>query len=176
MSRIERVNSLHKQLYYSLMNIDDKDIVLAYTNQGLSFIGSFDAGLQELQEFYPQVQLEEVLEVDNPYAQQVREYFEGSRQVFQVEKDVVGTDFQRQVWQVLETIPFGQTSTYGEIAQLIGRPKAVRAVGAAIGKNPISIIVPCHRVLGKNGALTGFRGGIPMKVWLLDHEAKYRKE
>lgn len=155
--------------------MDDKDILLAYTDRGLSFIGSFDAGLKELQEFYPKAQLEEVLEVDNPYVSQVKEYFDGSRQVFQVEKDVVGTDFQRQVWQALETIPFGQTTTYGEIAQLIGRPKAVRAVGTAIGKTPISIIVPCHRVLGKNGAMTGFRGGIPMKVWLLDHEAKHKQ-
>lgn len=147
---------------------------MAYSKQGLSFVGSFDAGVKELQEFYPQAQLEEMLEEDNPYARQLIEYFDGSRQDFKVKKDIVGTDFQRQVWQALETIPFGQTSTYGHIAQMIGRPKAVRAVGTAIGKNPISIIVPCHRVLGKNGALTGFRGGIPMKVWLLDHEAKQK--
>ena len=90
--------------------------------------------------------------------QQLREYFAGTRQQFEVPLDFAGTDFQKQVWQALLTIPFGQTRSYGEIARQIGRPAAVRAVGAANGKNPVSIIAPCHRVIGATGALTGFRG------------------
>ncbi len=99
--------------------------------------------------------------------QQLREYFAGTRQQFEVPLDFMGTDFQRQVWQALLTIPFGQTRSYGEIARQIGRPAAVRAVGAANGKNPISIIAPCHRVIGATGALTGFAGGLEAKQTLL---------
>lgn len=83
---------------------------------------------------------------------------------------VTGTDFQRRIWQALRNIPSGQTQTYAEIAEAIGNPKAVRAVGAAIGRNPISIIVPCHRVVGSSGSLTGFAGGVERKRWLLQHE------
>ncbi|OYO29849.1 methylated-DNA--[protein]-cysteine S-methyltransferase [Janthinobacterium sp. PC23-8] len=99
--------------------------------------------------------------------QQLREYFAGMRQQFEVPLDFMGTDFQKQVWQALLTIPFGQTRSYGEIARQIGRPAAVRAVGAANGKNPISIIAPCHRVIGATGALTGFAGGLEAKQTLL---------
>ena len=86
--------------------------------------------------------------------------------------DFVGTDFQKKVWKALTTIPFGETRSYGQIAQQIGNPKAVRAVGAANGKNPISIIAPCHRVIGANGQLTGFAGGLEVKALLLGLESK----
>ena len=99
--------------------------------------------------------------------QQLREYFAGTRQQFELPLDFAGTDFQKQVWQALLTIPFGQTRSYGEIAQQIGRPAAVRAVGAANGRNPVSIIAPCHRVIGASGALTGFAGGLEAKQTLL---------
>ena len=99
--------------------------------------------------------------------QQLREYFAGTRQQFEVPLDFAGTDFQKQVWQALLTIPFGQTRSYGEIARQIGRPAAVRAVGAANGRNPVSIIAPCHRVIGATGALTGFAGGLEAKQTLL---------
>ena len=98
-------------------------------------------------------------------------YFEGDR-----EQDLPsvhfshGTDFQKEVWEALRTIPMGETVTYGSIAEKIARPKAVRAVGAAIGRNPISIVVPCHRVIGGSGKLTGFAGGLDRKRWLLGHE------
>ena len=99
--------------------------------------------------------------------QQLQEYFAGTRRQFEVPLDFAGTAFQKEVWHALLTIPFGQTRSYGEIARQIGRPAAVRAVGAANGKNPVSIIAPCHRVIGANGALTGFAGGLEAKQTLL---------
>jgi methylated-DNA-[protein]-cysteine S-methyltransferase len=98
---------------------------------------------------------------------QLKAYFAGDLKVFTVRLDFRGTDFQRSVWEALLTIPFGETRTYSEIACQIARPTASRAVGAANGRNPISIIAPCHRVIGSNGALTGFAGGIAAKEYLL---------
>ena len=98
---------------------------------------------------------------------QLKEYFAGTRHQFELELDFSGTDFQKQVWQALLTIPFGETRSYSQIAQQIGKPKAVRAVGAANGRNPISIIAPCHRVIGASGGLTGFAGGLQAKQYLL---------
>jgi len=99
-----------------------------------------------------------------------QEYFSGTRQMFEVPLAATGTEFQQKVWQALTTIPFGTTWSYQDLANAIGNPKAVRAVGLANGKNPISIIVPCHRVIGKNGTLTGYAGGIERKEGLLKHE------
>ena len=108
---------------------------------------------------------------DNPVllktARQLEEYFAGTRNCFELELDFVGTDFQKQVWAALLTIPFGETRTYSQIAQQIGKPAAVRAVGAANGRNPISIVAPCHRVIGASGKLTGFAGGLEAKERLL---------
>lgn len=101
---------------------------------------------------------------------QLKEYFEKKRTTFTLEMDFAGTDFQKKVWQALLTIPFGETRTYGQIAKQIGDVKAVRAVGAANGKNPISIIAPCHRVIGASGKLTGFAGGLENKARLLQME------
>jgi methylated-DNA-[protein]-cysteine S-methyltransferase len=101
---------------------------------------------------------------------ELREYFAGTRMAFSVPLDVVGTAFQRSAWDALRTIPFGSTVSYLEQARRLGNPKAVRAVGGANGRNPVSIIVPCHRVVGTNGALVGFAGGLDTKAWLLDHE------
>ena len=98
---------------------------------------------------------------------QLREYFAGRRQAFDLELDFVGTPFQRAVWKALLTIPFGQTRSYGQIAKQVGRPSASRAVGAANGRNPVSIVAPCHRVVGSTGALTGFGGGLDVKERLL---------
>lgn len=101
---------------------------------------------------------------------QLQEYFAGTRQRFDLPLDFAGTDFQRKVWTALVAIPFGETCSYKEIAVKIGHPGAVRAVGAANGKNPISIIAPCHRVIGSNGKLTGFAGGLSVKAFLLQLE------
>lgn len=105
---------------------------------------------------------------------QLEEYFSGTRQVFDLEMVLHGTAFQRQVWDALLEIPYGETRSYGEQASRIGAPDAPRAVGAANGQNPVSIVVPCHRVIGANGALTGYGGGIERKRWLLAHEARQR--
>lgn len=101
---------------------------------------------------------------------QLTEYFAGKRKAFSLALDPVGTDFQQKVWRALRTIPFGQTLSYGELAKQIGQPTASRAVGAANGRNPISIIVPCHRVIGASGQLTGFAGGLQIKAQLLTLE------
>ena len=98
---------------------------------------------------------------------QLAEYFAGQRVTFELELDFAGTDFQKKVWRALLTIPFGETRSYSDIARQIGNEKAVRAVGAANGRNPISIIAPCHRVIGMNGTLTGFAGGLEAKQILL---------
>jgi methylated-DNA-[protein]-cysteine S-methyltransferase len=103
-------------------------------------------------------------------AEQLAEYFSGTRVAFDVPTAPIGTVFQVAVWQQLRQIPFGETWTYGEIATRLGNPKAVRAVGLANGRNPLSIIVPCHRVIGANGAMTGFGGGIERKEFLLGLE------
>ncbi|OJT97199.1 MAG: hypothetical protein BGN82_02315 [Alphaproteobacteria bacterium 65-7] len=104
---------------------------------------------------------------------QLGEYFAGKRTSFTVPLDFRGTDFQKQVWRALLTIPFGQTRSYAQIARQVNNPKAVRAVGAANGRNPISIIAPCHRVIGASGKLTGFAGGLKAKARLLALEAAY---
>jgi methylated-DNA-[protein]-cysteine S-methyltransferase len=101
------------------------------------------------------------------------EYFAGRRREFGVPLDPAGTDFQQRVWQALLKIPMGRLGTYGEIARQLGRPAAARAVGAAIGRNPISIIVPCHRVVGRDGSLTGYAGGLPRKQALLRLEGAW---
>lgn len=101
---------------------------------------------------------------------QLNDYFAGTRVTFDVPLSFEGTAFQKTVWQALLTIPHGETRSYAQIAEQISNPKAVRAVGAANGKNPISIIAPCHRVVGSNGTLTGFAGGLQAKAWLLMHE------
>ena len=103
---------------------------------------------------------------------QLAEYFAGERREFSVTLDVTGTPFQREVWTALLAIPFGETRSYRTIAEQIGRPGAVRAVGAANGRNPVSIITPCHRVIGSSGSLTGFAGGLGVKAYLLALEQR----
>jgi len=103
---------------------------------------------------------------------ELTEYFTGARTAFTVPLDMSGTDFQRRVWAALLAIPFGETRSYGHIAREVGSPKAFRAVGAANGRNPVSIIAPCHRAIGSNGSLTGFAGGLEAKQYLLALEAR----
>ena len=106
--------------------------------------------------------------------EQLDAYFDMRLTRFDLPLEPRGTDFQRRVWDSLRAIPFGETISYAELARRIDKPKAVRAVGAANGRNPLMIIVPCHRVIGADGSLTGFGGGIDRKRWLLDHEARTR--
>jgi methylated-DNA-[protein]-cysteine S-methyltransferase len=105
---------------------------------------------------------------------QLAEYFEGARTTFDVPLDMQGTPFQKSVWDLLLTIPYGETTTYGAMAQTLGDPGKARAVGLANGKNPVSIIVPCHRVIGSTGALTGFGGGLDRKAFLLRLERRVK--
>jgi methylated-DNA-[protein]-cysteine S-methyltransferase len=114
-------------------------------------------------------------QTDEPFAaarEQLAEYFAGRRQQFDLPLKLAGTPFQQRVWQELVRIPFGTTITYGQLAQRVGQPTASRAVGHANGRNPISIIVPCHRVIGSSGKLTGYAGGLGKKQWLLAWERR----
>lgn len=108
-------------------------------------------------------------------ARQLRQYFAGERQQFAVPLNFIGTPFQKQVWAALIAIPYGETRTYGQVAQQIGHPAAVRAVGAANARNPLPIFAPCHRVIGRHGKLTGFAGGLARKAFLLDLEGGQQK-
>ena len=101
---------------------------------------------------------------------QLEEFFAGKRTAFELPLAPAGTDFQRRVWEVLRQIPFGETMSYGEVAERAGCPGSARAVGAAVGRNPVAIVVPCHRVIGSDGSLTGYAGGLERKVSLLEHE------
>lgn len=108
-----------------------------------------------------------------PVATQLAAYFDRQLQAFDLPLDMRGTPFQREVWQALTAIPFGATCSYRQIAERIGRPRAVRAVGAANGANPVPVIVPCHRVIGSNGTLTGYAGGLALKQRLLELEGRF---
>lgn len=103
-------------------------------------------------------------------ADQLAEYFAGERHAFDIPLAPKGTPFQQRVWDALVELPYGTLCSYGDLARKLGRPSASRAVGAANGKNPIAIVVPCHRVIGSNGQLTGYAGGLPIKKWLIEHE------
>jgi len=144
------------------------EIKLVASEKGLSAI------VWEFEDF-SRVHLENVIEDrDNAILleteKQLSAYFKGERNYFKLPLDLKGTAFQKSVWEALLSIPFGQTRTYGQIARQIGKPKAVRAVGAAAGKNPVAIIAPCHRVIGASGKLTGFAGGLHNKAILLNLE------
>ena len=107
--------------------------------------------------------------------EQLLQYFSGERREFDLKMNLAGTEFQQRTWQTLASIPYGQTWSYADLANRVGSPKAVRAVGAANGRNPLPIVLPCHRVIGSNGTLTGFGGGLPVKKWLLEHESGLRR-
>jgi len=115
-------------------------------------------------------------EITHRCKQQLKEYFSGKRKIFDLPLDQQGTVFQKSIWTCLLKIPFGQVMSYQNIADMANNRKAVRAVGAANGKNPIGIIVPCHRVIGSNGTLTGYAGGLDRKAWLLEHEGAVFKK
>jgi methylated-DNA-[protein]-cysteine S-methyltransferase len=107
-------------------------------------------------------------------ADQLEAYFAGDLLAFDIAIHLEGTEFQRQVWSHLREIPYGETISYGELARRVGSPGAARACGLANGRNPVSVIVPCHRVIGADGRLTGYGGGLERKAWLLDHESAHR--
>jgi len=160
--------------YYEHMQCDDWSLYIAATDKGLCFIGSQNEHTDELKQWFkknrPNTRLVEDWGRIAVYADQLAEYLNGERKTFDLPVDLVGTEFQHAVWTELRNIPFGEKKTYSDIAENIGRPKAVRAVGSAIGANPVLMVVPCHRVIAKSGKLGGFRGGISMKKGLLELE------
>ncbi|MED0673955.1 methylated-DNA--[protein]-cysteine S-methyltransferase [Aneurinibacillus aneurinilyticus] len=161
-------------LYWSLLKFKELNFYIASTSKGLVFVGSQNKPFEELSEWAKKrfqgsslVENDEKLE---PYAVELTQYLERKRKTFTVPFDYNGTAFQLAVWNALCEIPYGQTKSYSDIANDINKLAAVRAVGAAIGANPVLITVPCHRVVGKDGSLTGYRGGLEMKTLLLDLE------
>ncbi|PTX63310.1 methylated-DNA-[protein]-cysteine S-methyltransferase [Melghirimyces profundicolus] len=151
-------------------------ITLAMTGKGLCRL-DFAKGAQAplflerwAKEWLGSIQLERNDLELRSVAQQLNEYFEGNRRRFDVPVDLYGTAFQKLVWQQLQTIPYGEVRSYKDVAQAMGAPKAVRAVGGANNRNPVSIIVPCHRVVGSNGSLVGYGGGLEIKEFLLGLE------
>lgn len=148
-------------------------LYLAKTEKGLCYIGSdpeFEEFESSLKKYIPTAVLAENKDALQPYMMEIKEFLQGKRQVFSMDLDVKGTSFQEEVWEALAQIPYGKTVSYSDISARINRPQAVRAAGKAIGANPLLIAVPCHRVIGKNGAITGYRGGVEMKQTLLELE------
>lgn len=162
------------------MEHDHSQIYIATTKRGVCYVGSpyesYEEFEAQIQKRFPKSSLVENKQALMTAINQLHEYFAGRRKTFTLPIDVNGTTFQEQVWKALMEIPYGKTSSYSNIAELIDNPFAVRAVGTAVGANPILIIVPCHRVIGKNGALTGYRGGIDFKKNLLQLEIENDKD
>ena len=140
-------------------------------------VGISDNGEAITEIFFAEEVPEQPLEEESNLARQaireLNEYFAGERMEFSLPLQPSGTEFQKKVWLALREIPYGETRSYGQIAQAVGNPKACRAVGMANNRNPISIVVPCHRVIGANGSLTGYGGGLPIKEQLLELERRY---
>lgn len=159
-------------MYYTLVDSpidtlllvsDGEHLVGLYTNPGKYLPRFQDSGREDTAVFAETIR-------------QLKAYFAGELTEFDLPVKMSGTTFQNSVWQVLITIPFGTSASYKDIAERIEAPKAVRAVGLANGRNPISIVVPCHRVIGASGKLTGYSGGLPRKQWLLAHERRYSSD
>ncbi|MBD1583778.1 methylated-DNA--[protein]-cysteine S-methyltransferase [Pseudoalteromonas sp. S16_S37] len=147
-------------IYQHTMQTPIGELTIQSSNIGLTYVG-----------FSPKMKYEECHNTYTRQAcEQLSEYFAGLRYTFAVSFDLQGSVFQQSVWQLLTQVEYGKTNTYGWMANQLGKPKAVRAVGGANGKNPISIIIPCHRIIGANGTLTGYAGGVEKKAWLLKHE------
>lgn len=166
-----------KPIYWSQLSYEHWNLYVAATGEGLCFVGSPGESLDELEQWaevrHPGNMLIRDDDRLDPYIQELTQYLQGVREDFTVRVDYRGTPFQEAVWRALCDIPYGQTRSYSEIADSIQKSSSVRAVGAAIGANPILMTVPCHRVIGKNGALTGYRGGMDMKEKLLRLEQGY---
>lgn len=157
-------------MYYYNCNIKGSFYFLVCTNEALVFVGSENGSFDEVIRFVGDNNLQKNYNEIKKYKDELEEYFSGNKKKFDFEIKVQGTEFQKKVWSELQNINYGSTVTYSFIAEKIGKPKAVRAVASAIGKNPLLVIVPCHRVVGKNGKLSGYRGGLEMKRKLLKLE------
>jgi methylated-DNA-[protein]-cysteine S-methyltransferase len=144
----------------------------------LSFNSKFEltaAQFNDKEELPPAENSLEIGEIENT-VKQFEEYFEGKRTQFDLRLAPEGTEFQNQVWKQLQEIQFGKTLTYQQMANQLGNPKVIRAAASANGRNPISIVIPCHRVIGSDGSLTGYAGGLHRKKWLLEHESPVKQQ
>lgn len=166
--------NISKPLYWSILSYEGWNLHIAATEKGLCFVGSQNQSFDELtiwaRKRYPEHSLIRDDDKLLNYQKELILYLQGELEQFTLPLDYKGTPFQEAVWNALCEIPYGQTRSYSDIAHHIHKPNSVRAVGTAIGANPILITVPCHRVIGKNGKLTGYRGGIDMKTSLLTLE------
>ena len=145
---------------------------LLLTSTGAELQGLYLFGQKYFPRILPEWLHQSTLELFQQVESQLQEYFQQQRRTFDIPLAPLGTDFQQQVWQQLPLIPYGETISYGELSRRVGLPNGARAVGAANGRNPISIIVPCHRVVASSGKMQGYAGGIDRKQWLLRHEGK----
>ncbi|MEY9974516.1 methylated-DNA-[protein]-cysteine S-methyltransferase [Lysinibacillus sp. RC46] len=161
-------------LYVDTLTYAQGDMYIVASDEGLVYIGTPNASFEEVEVWakkpFKGYRFEENKEKLQRYVKQLKAYFNKELTEFDVPVHVKGTQFQLAVWNALKELPYGTTTTYSDIAHRIGNPKAVRAVGSAIGANPILAIIPCHRVIGKDGKLTGFRSGLAMKEFLLELE------
>ncbi|MEK3884046.1 methylated-DNA--[protein]-cysteine S-methyltransferase [Paenibacillus sp. PL2-23] len=162
---------------WSMLRHAEWELLIGVTESGLYWIGANGESLEDCRNRQPSMfvntEWKRNDEMVAPYAAEIAQYLSGERRAFTLRHDLRGTLFQQAVWKALLDIPYGTSVSYSDIAQMISKPSAARAVGAAIGANPVLITVPCHRVVGKNGTLTGYRGGLEMKTRLLEleHEA-----
>jgi len=161
-------------VYWTLLNHSQWNMYIAATTEGLCYIGTPNAPFEELEMWVnkrlPSHTLTEEADILQPHVVELVDYLKEQRRDFLLPIDLHGTSFQQIVWKALQEIPYGQTVSYSDIADRIEKPKSVRAVGTAIGANPVLIIVPCHRVIAKSGKLGGFRAGLEMKEQLLELE------
>lgn len=160
-----------EQIFYSYYQYKDWNLLLGATNKGLCYIGfdetTIDNLIQSCKKQFGQCTFVKNKDPLSPFIKELNVYFDGELTSFSVPLDFHGTNFQMNVWKALLTIGYGETVSYSHIAALINNPKALRAVGTAIGQNPIPIIIPCHRVIAKNGSLGGYSGGLHIKERLL---------
>lgn len=178
---IDSISRKNHPVFYTDMDSAIGRILIASQDQHLIrilfHVGQKQNLLSQLRKDYPEETFTENREKNRQILMQLREYFQGTRSRFSVPYRLRGTDFQKAVWNAVAGVPYGQTSSYGEIARRIGNPKASRAVGGANRANPIPIVIPCHRIIGADGSMTGYggRSGIPLKKKLLELEKKNRK-
>lgn len=165
-----------RKIYFDTLNVNRETSILAATEEGLSWAGGFNEDFTDMENWFQKkisnFTLEHNPKILRPYRLQFEAYFLGKRKNFDFPLDLHGTPFQLAVWETLGNIPYGETRTYSDIAKSIDNPKSIRAVGTAIGRNPVLIAVPCHRVINKDGGLGGFRGGLDLKQFLLKLESK----
>ncbi|MGX7069495.1 methylated-DNA--[protein]-cysteine S-methyltransferase [Gemella bergeri] len=161
-------------MFYYRCLIRDDYYYLVTNNDDLVFVGSPNKNIDEIYNFLGKVNLIESYDKVKKYSQKLYEYFINQKEISNI-KIPEGTEFQKLVWAAVRSIPYGETRTYSDIARQLDKPKAVRAVATAIGENPLLIFIPCHRVLGKNGNLCGYRGGLELKQKLLEMEKVYKK-